>query len=118
MNNKTLTFTIDEFDVIKKEYPKTLIEFSKHISEDLEAMAGEKLAPADLSEIVRSIISYSPRTLYDYFDEKRISPYAYMLGSKWKYGVGSVINEKEYDTRLAAEKDSIFESFEKRESNL
>lgn len=90
---------------IKILYPISFQKFTDYLKKESEGI--------DLSaEIINSIFLYTPRVLYDFFDEQDIFINIHGVYNSWSYSIGpNYYDTPKYKKREEAEKVAMSEAF-------
>ncbi len=117
-NVKREQLTLDG-DAVAFEYPKSFTAFSKWVgavtNQDL-LDEGEKLL---FGNSIKAILYFSPRVLYDFFDERGLSVNVHQgEGGGWVYFIYEGLHSYAADSRIKAEGQAFLLAFKLLEEKL
>jgi hypothetical protein len=110
------------------DHPKSAIVVKQWMLNKLIDSLKDESLPEDFKEIVRkqgidnekvaNMISGSPRSAFDVFDEHKVYIDISCLNDKFLWGINNEINNNVYETRKDADEAAIVEAFKLLEEKL
>jgi hypothetical protein len=117
--NKIVTFTEPDIKHIIRSFPDSYKKFKEYIKNVFSQGGEREVTEQEIDGVSPTILLFSPRTLYDFFDEKNILVSVYTNHSQDKFFYFSIdgfpmrhVGNTGFHSRVEGERNGFIKAFE------